>query len=108
MEVPLPELDSLKKFIPFPVLILQDWVSSRQSVPFSVLVLQIWDLRNMRSPVDSIRLDCGVNRLSVSHDERGILAVPLDNRHIKLYDLTGSRVASVPRRNRQVASLASN
>ena len=56
----------------------------------------------MRSPVDSIRLDCGVNRLSVSHDDRGTLAIPLDNRHIKLYDLTGSRVASVPRRNRQV------
>ena len=51
----------------------------------------------MRSPVDSIRQDCGVNRLSVSHDERGLLAVPLDNRHIKLYDLTGSRVAHLPR-----------
>ena len=57
----------------------------------------------MRSPVDSIRLDCGVNRLSVSHDDRGLLAVPLDNRHIKLYDLTGSRVANLPRRNRQVS-----
>ncbi len=68
----------------------------------SLLSAQIWDLRNMRSPVDSIRLDCGVNRLSVSHDERGLLAIPLDNRHIKLYDLKGSRVASVPRRNRQV------
>lgn len=63
--------------------------------------VKIWDLRNMRSPVDSIRLDCGVNRLAVSHDERGLLAVPLDNRHIKLYDLTGSRVAHLPRRNRQ-------
>ena len=26
------------------------------------------------------------------NDWRGLLAVPLDNRHIKLYDLTGSRV----------------
>ena len=69
------------------------------------LSLQIWDLRNMRSPVDSIRQDCGVNRLSVSHDERGLLAVPLDNRHIKLYDSTGSRVAHLPRRNRQVPYL---
>lgn len=60
----------------------------------------------MRSPMDSLRLDCGVNRLSVSHDERGILAVPLDNRHIKLYDLTGNRLANLPRRNRQVISLA--
>ena len=56
----------------------------------------------MRSPVDSIRLDCGINRLSVSHDDRGIVAIPLDNRHIKLYDLKGSRVANLPRRNRQV------
>ncbi len=23
---------------------------------------QIWDLRNMRAPVDSVRLECGVNR----------------------------------------------
>ena len=46
-----------------------------------------------------------MNRLSVSHDERGLLAVPLDNRHIKLYDSTGSRVAHLPRRNRQVYSV---
>ena len=24
--------------------------------------LQIWDLRNMRSPLDSLRVDCGINR----------------------------------------------
>ena len=28
----------------------------------NVIILQIWDLRNMRSPMDSVRLDCGVNR----------------------------------------------
>ena len=63
---------------------------------------QIWDLRNMRSPLDSVRLDCGINRISVSHGNRPILAVPLDNRHLKLYDLSGSRLAQLPRRQRQV------
>ena len=63
---------------------------------------QIWDLRNMRSPLDSARLDCGINRISVSHGNRPILAVPLDNRHLKLYDLTGTRLAHLPRIQRQV------
>lgn len=64
--------------------------------------VQIWDLRNMRSPLDSVRLDCGINRISVSHGDRPILAVPLDNRHVKLYDLTATRLAHLPRRQRQV------
>ena len=59
----------------------------------------------MRSPLDSVRLDCGINRISVSHGDRPILAVPLDNRHVKLYDLTGSRLAHLPRRQRQVRNL---
>jgi len=86
----------------------------------------------MRSPVDSVRVDCGINRccacmspptlveakdhgdltcsdpslifcrLSVSHDDKHALAVPLDNRHIKLYDLACNRLANLPRRHRQV------
>ena len=56
----------------------------------------------MRSPLDSVRLDCGINRISVSHGNRPILAVPLDNGHVKLYDLTGSRLAHLPRLQRQV------
>lgn len=58
----------------------------------------------MRSPLDSVRLDCGINRISVSHGNRPILAVPLDNRHVKLYDLTGTRLAHLPRRQRQVGN----
>ena len=27
-----------------------------------VFSAQIWDLRNMRSPLDSVRVDCGINR----------------------------------------------
>ena len=62
----------------------------------------------MRSPVDTIRMDCGINRLSVSHDERGMLAIPLDNRHIKIYDLSGNRVSHVPRRNHMVRGYKQN
>jgi len=51
--------------------------------------------------MDSVRVDCGINRLSVSHDDKHALAVPLDNRHIKLYDLACNRLANLPRRHRQ-------
>ena len=43
-----------------------------------------------------------LSRLSVSHDDRHALAVPLDNSHIKLYDLAGNRLAHLPRRGGQV------
>ena len=55
----------------------------------------------MRYPVASIRLDCGINRIAVSHDHH-VLAVPMDNRHIRLYDLGGNRIANLPHRNRKV------
>ena len=42
------------------------------------------------------------SRLSVSLDDRHALAVPLDNSHIKLYDLAGNRLAHLPRRGGQV------
>ena len=44
-----------------------------------------------------------LSRLAVSHDDRGILAVPLDNRHIKLYDLKGSRLAHSSKNSRTVS-----
>lgn len=58
----------------------------------------------MRYPVASIRFDCGINRISVSHDHH-VLAVPLDNRHIRLYDLGGNRIANLPHRNRKVSNI---
>lgn len=63
--------------------------------------VKIWDLRKMRSPTDSIRLDIGVNRIALSQYENGVLALPLDNGHIRLYDLAGNRLAQIPRRDRQ-------
>ena len=76
----------------------------------------------MRCPVAAIRQDCGLNRcarrpcpsphpvtyfsctcvfairisVSFNHD---VLAVPQDNRHIRLYDLNGHRLAHLPHRN---------
>ncbi|ENN71977.1 hypothetical protein YQE_11268, partial [Dendroctonus ponderosae] len=61
--------------------------------------VKVWDLRNMRSPVATIRVDSAVNRLSVSAN--GVIAIPHDNRHIRLYDLSGVRLARLPRSSRQ-------
>ncbi|KAJ8970322.1 hypothetical protein NQ317_003333, partial [Molorchus minor] len=71
--------------------------------------VKVWDLRNMRSPVATIRVDSAVNRLSVSAN--GLIAIPHDNRHIRLFDLNGQRLARLPRSSRQghsrmVASVA--
>ncbi|XP_074034371.1 WD repeat domain 37 [Leptinotarsa decemlineata] len=71
--------------------------------------VKVWDLRNMRSPFATIRVDSPVNRLSVSVN--GLIAIPHDNRHIRLFDLSGQRLARLPRssrqgHNRMVASVA--
>ncbi|TKR68477.1 hypothetical protein L596_024457 [Steinernema carpocapsae] len=58
--------------------------------------VKVWDLKNMRSPIASIRLDSAANRLAVSHN---LIAIPHDNRHVRIYDLNGSRVARLPRNN---------
>ncbi len=62
--------------------------------------VKIWDLRNMRSSLATIRLDAGINRLAIS--ATGIIAIPHDNRQIRLYDLQGQRIARLPRTSRQV------
>ena len=71
--------------------------------------VRVWDLRNMRSPVATIRADSAVNRLAVS--STGIIAIPHDNRNVRLFDLNGQRLARLPRssrqgHNRMVASVA--
>ena len=35
-----------------------------------------------------------------------LIALPHDNRHIRLFDISGVRLARLPRRNGQVSSLA--
>lgn len=66
--------------------------------------VKVWELRNMRyKPLYTIRTDSAVNRLAVSAG--GIIAIPHDNRHIRLFDLNGQRVARLPRTSRQVSKI---
>lgn len=52
----------------------------------------------MRSPLATIRTDSAVNKLAVSNN--GLIAMPHDNRQVRLYDLSGQRIA---RHRRQVS-----
>lgn len=61
--------------------------------------VKVWELRNMRSALTTIRTDSAVNRLAVSAS--GVIAIPHDNRHIRLFDLNGQRIARLPRTSRQ-------
>ncbi|XP_078661551.1 WD repeat-containing protein 37-like isoform X6 [Branchiostoma floridae x Branchiostoma belcheri] len=61
--------------------------------------VKVWDLKNMRSPLATIRTDSAINRLSVSPLHK-VIAIPHDNRHIRLFDLQGVRLARLPRSNR--------
>lgn len=60
---------------------------------------KVWDLRNMRSPLATIRSDSAVNRVAVSHS--GTIAIPHDNRQVRLFDLGGQRLGRLPRSSRQ-------
>ncbi|XP_063231430.1 WD repeat-containing protein 37 isoform X2 [Bacillus rossius redtenbacheri] len=61
--------------------------------------VKVWDLRNMRSPLATIRSDSAANRLAVSPG--GVVAIPHDNRQVRLFDLGGQRIARLPRTSRQ-------
>ncbi|XP_037953762.1 WD repeat-containing protein 37-like [Teleopsis dalmanni] len=61
--------------------------------------VKVWELRNMRSALVTIRTDDSVNRLAISTG--GIIAIPHDNRQIRLFDLNGQRIARLPRTSRQ-------
>jgi hypothetical protein len=55
----------------------------------------------MRSPVSTINLNAGANRLcSFEQTAETFLAIPLDNRDIKIYNLAGERMMRLPRTNR--------
>ena len=62
--------------------------------------VRVWDLKNMRSPLTTIRTDSSVNRLTVS--KKNWIAIPCDNRHVKLYHVNGERLGRLRRSNRQV------
>ncbi|XP_034940901.1 WD repeat-containing protein 37 isoform X2 [Chelonus insularis] len=61
--------------------------------------VKVWELRNIRSPLATIRGDSAANRLAVSNN--GIVAIPHDNRQIRLFDLSGQRLARLPRTSRR-------
>jgi WD40 repeat protein len=60
---------------------------------------RIWDLRHMRSPVATIQSDSAVNRLAISAN--GLIAIPFDNRNVRIYDMGGQRAGRLPRSSRQ-------
>ncbi|KYO46911.1 WD repeat-containing protein 37 isoform B [Alligator mississippiensis] len=62
--------------------------------------VKVWDLKNMRSPIATIRTDSAVNRINVCVGQR-IIALPHDNRQVRLFDMSGVRLARLPRSNRQ-------
>lgn len=62
--------------------------------------VKVWELRNIRSPLATIRADSSANKLAVSSS--GIIAIPHDNRQIRLFDVNGQRLARLPRTSRQV------
>ncbi|KAM8838330.1 WD repeat-containing protein 37-like isoform 2-T2 [Synchiropus picturatus] len=62
--------------------------------------VKVWDLKNMRSPIATIRTDSSVNRISVSVTHK-VIALPHDNRQVRLFDMSGVRLARLPRSNRQ-------
>jgi len=81
--------------------------------------VKLWDLRIMRSPVCTINLNSGANRIcaitTANNDgsTETFLGIPLDNRDIKIYNLNGERMMRLPRNNRVghrrlVTSLASH
>lgn len=65
--------------------------------------IKVWELRNMRSPITTIRADSGVNRFAIASN--GIIAIPHDNRQVMLYDMSGQRVTRIPRTARNVSAI---
>lgn len=59
----------------------------------------------MRSALTHIRTESAVNRLAVSPNK--VVAIPHDNRDVRLFDLNGQRIARLSRRhNRMVSCVA--
>jgi len=61
--------------------------------------VKVWDLRNMRAPLTNIQTDSQVNKLSICCN--GMIAIPQDNRHVLIYDVSGNKLARLPRESRK-------
>ena len=55
---------------------------------------KVWDLKNMRSPLANIHVESPINKLAVSQN---LMAIPLENRNVRVYDGSGARVCRLPR-----------
>jgi len=61
--------------------------------------VKVWDLRNMRAPLTNIQLDSQVNKLAISSN--GMIAIPQDNRHVSIFDVSGAKMTRLPRDSRK-------
>jgi len=57
--------------------------------------VKVWDLRNMRAPLTNIQTDSQVNKVRINNT--GMVAVAQDNRHVVIYDISGAKIARLPR-----------
>lgn len=55
----------------------------------------------MRSAIATVRLDSATNRLSISR--KNLVAIPHDNRNVRVYDLNSVRLSRLPRANGRVS-----
>lgn len=58
--------------------------------------VKVWDLKNMRSPLITISMESGINKLSVSK-QHNLITIPLDNRNVRIYDVNGNRICRLSR-----------
>jgi WD40 repeat protein len=59
--------------------------------------IKAWDLRNIRSPLFTIRTDSAVNRLAVSSNN--LIAIPNDNRSIRIFEINSQRICRLQKRS---------
>lgn len=50
----------------------------------------------MRSPLITISMESGINKLSVSQ-QHNLFTIPLDNRNVRIYDINGNRICRLSR-----------
>ncbi|RWS20537.1 WD repeat-containing protein 37-like protein, partial [Leptotrombidium deliense] len=62
--------------------------------------VKVWDLKNMRSPLTSIYVEAPINKLGVSQ-QHNYIAIPLENRNVRLYDCNGNRICRLPRNHHE-------
>ena len=57
--------------------------------------VKVWDLKNMRSPLANIHFESAINKLGVF--KNNLIAIPLENRNVRVFDASGSRFCRLPR-----------